>query len=161
VPADEQHLRLRRPGCEQADGDYLPACTSPICTDDPFGKAVGAQEANLRHFVGEKGIASKDDDFASLCADGKVRDAALVELNAVGKRAGFKGLEQLQALVLTPEEWTPQSGLLTAAMKLQRPAIMDRYREDIKKCVADKRLLLCLRHSCRAQGLPLKLAMLE
>lgn len=94
---------------------------------------VFPHEANLRAFVAEKGIEDKNDDLKVLTASDKVAMAALAELNAVGKRAGFKPLEQLQAVVFTHEEWTPQSGLLTAAMKLQRKAIQDRYKDDIKK----------------------------
>lgn len=101
--------------------------------------------------------------FESQCDDQKVQDLVLKELNAVGKKAGFKPLEvrrrsltdcdsakltyrslkMIQCVVLTHEEyvpfpcsnpdnadvgrrWTPNNGLLTAANKIQRKAIMVR-----------------------------------
>jgi len=63
--------------------------------------------------------------------DDKVRDAVLKNLNAVGKKAGLKPLEQLSSVVLTDEEWTPQNGLLTAAQKLHRKKIAQTYKQEI------------------------------
>lgn len=63
--------------------------------------------------------------------DDKVRDAVLKNLNAVGKKAGLKPLEQLSSVVLTDEEWTPQNGLLTAAQKLNRKKIVQTYKQEI------------------------------
>ncbi len=39
--------------------------------------------------------------------------------NAAGKKAGFKGMELLQAVVLSSEEWTTENELLTAARKFR------------------------------------------
>ncbi|QRV99415.1 AMP binding enzyme [Ceratobasidium sp. AG-Ba] len=55
------------------------------------------------------------------------------ECNAVGKKAGFKPLEILEAVVLTPEEWTPENELVTAAQKIQRKKIAQRYEKEIKE----------------------------
>jgi len=61
-----------------------------------------------------------------------VQDLILKECNAVGKRSGFKPQELLQAVVLTPEEWTPESGLVTAARKIQRVKIAKKFEGEIK-----------------------------
>ena len=53
------------------------------------------------------------------------------ECNATGKKSGFKAQELLQAVVLTPDEWTPESGLVTAAQKIQRSKIAKTFREEI------------------------------
>ena len=55
----------------------------------------------------------------------------LKECNATGKKSGFKGIEMLQAVVLTADEWTPESGLVTAAQKLQRKKIAQKYEAQI------------------------------
>jgi len=57
----------------------------------------------------------------------------LKQLNEVGKKNGFKGMELLQSVVLTSTEWTPQNGLLTPAQKLQRKAILEKFEDEIKK----------------------------
>ncbi|KAH9972045.1 hypothetical protein BGW80DRAFT_1173672, partial [Lactifluus volemus] len=56
--------------------------------------------------------------LADLCTKTKVRALILKECNAAGKKSGFKNIEMLQAVVLTPDEWTPESGLVTAAQKI-------------------------------------------
>ena len=71
-------------------------------------------EANLKHFLGEKSI-SGGDDLEEMCKSDQVRKTVLAELNATGKKAGLKPLEQLQTLLLDPVEWTPQSGMLTVS----------------------------------------------
>ncbi|KAM0789806.1 hypothetical protein ACM66B_006657 [Microbotryomycetes sp. NB124-2] len=91
-------------------------------------------EVNLKSYIGEKGIsgASSDDDFQTLCKNDEVRKVVLKETNDVGKRAGLKPLEQLQTVLLDSTEWTPQSGLLTAAQKLQRKTIHEKFKDQIK-----------------------------
>lgn len=53
------------------------------------------------------------------------------ECNANGKKNGFKPMELLQAVILTEEEWTPESGLVTAAQKIQRSAISKKFHDEI------------------------------
>ena len=85
----------------------------------------------------------------------------LKECNATGKKSGFKGIEMLQAVVLTADEWTPESGLVTAAQKLQRKKIAQKYEAQISvrffflsisplSCV-QCRVVMCTR--ARARGL--------
>ena len=63
-----------------------------------------------------------------MCENEKAQDQVLKELNDIGKKNGFKGMELLQTVILTScvrtlgcfsdarsEEWTPQNGLLSAA----------------------------------------------
>ncbi|GAA96553.1 uncharacterized protein L969DRAFT_94983 [Mixia osmundae IAM 14324] len=94
---------------------------------------VCSHEANLKSFCASNGHGGKDEDINHLVTVDAVRDDVLKELNAIGKKTGFKSLEMLQCIVLVADEWTPQSGLLTAAQKLQRKAIVERYKEKIDK----------------------------
>ncbi|KAI0944757.1 hypothetical protein AcW1_002390 [Taiwanofungus camphoratus] len=71
--------------------------------------------------------------MADLCQDVSVRELVLKECNAVGKRNSFKPMELLQAVVLTADEWTPESGLVTPAQKLQRRKVGERYAKEIKE----------------------------
>jgi len=75
---------------------------------------VVAHPVNLPSFAKKNGVGNGE-DLEALCRDDAVVDAALKELNAVGKKQGLKGLEWLEAIVLTADEWTPESGFLTAA----------------------------------------------
>jgi long-chain acyl-CoA synthetase len=87
-------------------------------------------EVHLRHALEGKGIKS-DANLAALCHDPVVKDLVLKECNATGKKSGFKPQELLQAVVLTPDEWTPESGLVTAAQKIQRAKIAKTFHDEI------------------------------
>lgn len=93
-------------------------------------------EGNLRHALSNSPPAgfkldAKQSDIHALCADKDVQALVLKECNAVGKKSGFKSIEILEAVVLTPEEWTPESGLVTAAQKVQRRAVAAKYKDEI------------------------------
>jgi long-chain acyl-CoA synthetase len=91
-------------------------------------------EANLRHALKNTGGVDHTLHLADLCKDKKVEAMVLKECNAVGKKNGFKTMELLQAVVLTPDEWTPESGLVTAAQKIQRNKIAKKFEAEIKVC---------------------------
>ena len=98
-------------------------------------------ELHLRHALQAKGIKS-DATLTALCHDPAVQDIVLKECNAIGKKSGFKPQELLQAVVLTPDEWTPESGLVTAAQKIQRAKIAKTFREEINVRVIYSTFLL-------------------
>lgn len=75
---------------------------------------VVAHPQNLPAFAKKNGLGDGE-DLEQLCKDEKVVNAALKELNNVGRKQGLKGMELLEAIVLTHDEWTPESGFLTAA----------------------------------------------
>ena len=83
---------------------------------------VVAHPTNLPAFAKKNGLGDGE-DLEELCKDEKVVEAALRELNAVGKKQGLKGMETLEAIVLTEEEWTPESGFLTAAQSTSIPSL--------------------------------------
>ena len=95
--------------------------------------------------------------LATLCANAKVNSLVLRECNAAGKKSGFKGIEMLQAVVLTADEWTPESGLVTAAQKVQRKKVAERFDADIKvrlrACVRVQRLLADSHRPCLCRRL--------
>lgn len=91
---------------------------------------IQAHPINLPHFAKARGLGDHG-DLDHYCQDPKVIDACLKELNDTGRKQGLKGMELLEAIVLTPDEWTPESGFLTAAQKLQRKGIETHYRDAI------------------------------
>lgn len=88
-------------------------------------------EAHLRNTLAAKGLESTG-DLHDLCLKQEVRDLILKECNAIGKKNGFKPPELLQSVVLTADEWTPESGLVTAAQKIQRVRISAAFRSEIE-----------------------------
>ncbi|EMD35229.1 acyl-CoA ligase, partial [Gelatoporia subvermispora B] len=108
-----------------------------ICVHgDPNAKQPMAiiipHEPNLRHQLQASSIGvNADAPLAELVQDERVQDLVLKSCNAEGKKAAFKPMEILQAVVLTADEWTPENGILTAAQKVQRRKVAERYKDDI------------------------------
>ena len=90
---------------------------------------VHPHEANLRAALGDK---ANGQDLDHLCKLREAQDLVVASCNKAGKSQGFKPMETLTAVVLTHDEWTPENGLVTAAQKLQRRKIEERYASEIK-----------------------------
>lgn len=67
-----------------------------------------------------------------LCNDERVKKIVLDDCNSDGKANGFKQNELLQGVILTPEEWTPHNGFVTAAQKIQRGKISKKFEREIE-----------------------------
>lgn len=90
-------------------------------------------ENNLRHALRNKSIGVNENAHLSiLCQNEKVKELVLKNCNAIGKKHGFKPMETLQGVILTPDEWTPESGLVTATQKIQRKKIANAFDKEIK-----------------------------
>ncbi len=99
----------------------IPDATQPIAIIFPH-------EVHLRASLPDEDPRTS---LGDLCANPKVKALVLKECNAAGKKSGFKSIEMLQTVVLTADEWTPENGLVTAAQKLQRRKVAQRYDTEI------------------------------
>ncbi|KAI1294245.1 Long-chain-fatty-acid--CoA ligase 3 [Halotydeus destructor] len=68
-----------------------------------------------------------------LAGDPEVMAEVLKSLNEHGLRAGLSKAELPRKLKLVKEEWSPDSGLVTAAFKIRRHQIAHFYRADINR----------------------------
>ncbi len=76
--------------------------------------------------VGEK-VGVKD----SLHTDPSVIKEVIKQLTAHGLSMGLEKFEIPKQVTLLDEQWTPESGVVTAAMKLKRKEIDNRYKAQI------------------------------
>ena len=63
----------------------------------------------------------------------KLNVIVLKELQAAGKKGGLNGIEIIEGVVMTEEEWTPQNNLVTSAQKLNRKGINEKYKSQFGK----------------------------
>jgi long-chain acyl-CoA synthetase len=61
-----------------------------------------------------------------------IHDVIAKDFLACAHAAGFKGAEILRAFVMVDALWTPENGMLTAAQKLDRKAILAAYSNHVK-----------------------------
>lgn len=89
---------------------------------------VAVNHAKLLELAQQMGLTG---DLEAVCADSAVRKAVQKQLHHVADQNRFEKWEKVAAVQLYAEPWTPQSGLLTEAMKLKRYEIQKRFKKDI------------------------------
>ncbi|KAL8130580.1 hypothetical protein V2J09_019735 [Rumex salicifolius] len=102
---------------------------------DPFNNycvalVVVVQQA-LENWAIQQGIVF--DDFSNLCNNEEATKEVLHSLINVGKKAHLEKFEIPARVKLVPEAWTPESGLVTAALKLKRDVIIKTFSEQLKQ----------------------------
>ncbi|CAF1577196.1 unnamed protein product, partial [Rotaria sordida] len=63
----------------------------------------------------------------------------LKEIQNVCKNNGIERFETPQRIKIVTESWTPETGLVTDALKLKRKAIEQKYKDDIEDLYQDKK----------------------
>ncbi|KAL9664907.1 hypothetical protein QQ045_020316 [Rhodiola kirilowii] len=75
-------------------------------------------------------------DFPDLCLKQETIKEVQASLVKEGKKARLDKFEIPAKIKLLPEPWTPESGLVTAALKIKREAIKKAFAEDLSKLYA-------------------------
>lgn len=74
--------------------------------------------------------ADTDDEQAALASNPAIIKAFNASMLAEAKKAHFVSFERIGKFKIVNDEWTPESGLQTAAMKLKRNNINKKYAQD-------------------------------
>ncbi|KAI8139834.1 hypothetical protein BJV82DRAFT_625176 [Fennellomyces sp. T-0311] len=98
-----------------------------VCADSLRARPVALVvpvEASVRKLA-----TDEDAEWADICADSEVKDKILKAILAQGKQASLKPAELLFDIHLCPDEWTIESGLVTAAQKIKRQDITRLFKD--------------------------------
>ncbi|KAK3398612.1 hypothetical protein B0T20DRAFT_213590 [Sordaria brevicollis] len=101
----------------------------------PIAIIVPAEPA-LKKLASSIGV--KGDSLEELVHNKKLQAAVLKELQNAGRAGGLSGIEIIEGVVVSDEEWTPQNGLVTAAQKLNRKGILNKYRKEVTEAYGPK-----------------------
>ncbi|KAL5117110.1 long-chain fatty acid-CoA ligase [Pleosporales sp. CAS-2024a] len=94
----------------------------------PIAIIVPAEPA-LKKLASEHGV--QGDHLEELVHDKKLNSAVLKQLQDAGRKGGLAAFETIEGVVMADEEWTPQNGLATAAQKLNRKGILEKYKKEV------------------------------
>ncbi|KAF4526898.1 hypothetical protein B566_EDAN014520 [Ephemera danica] len=75
-------------------------------------------------------------EFEDLCDDPDIEKAVLREIEDHGRKCKLARFEIPAAVKLCTEQWSPDMGLVTAAFKLKRKDIQERYQTEINRMYA-------------------------
>jgi long-chain acyl-CoA synthetase len=78
-----------------------------------------------------KELDKSDDTFEQLCENPLVVETILKDITESGIQYRLNKREIPLKVRVCPEEWSPDNGMLTAAMKLKRVNIVSKYRSEI------------------------------
>ncbi|KAH0934659.1 hypothetical protein HID58_011776 [Brassica napus] len=88
----------------------------------------------LEKWAEEAGV--KSSDFSELCENGEAVKEVQQSLIKAAKAAKLEKFEIPAKIKLLPEQWTPESGLVTAALKLKREQIKAKFKDELHKLYA-------------------------
>ncbi|KAI0395881.1 AMP-binding enzyme [Xylariaceae sp. FL0594] len=94
----------------------------------PIAIIVPAEPA-LKKLAADNGIQGSS--LEELVHNKKLKGIVLKELQNTGRAGGLSGIEIIEGVALSDEEWTPQNGLVTAAQKLNRKGILKKYKKQV------------------------------
>ncbi|ONI34782.1 hypothetical protein PRUPE_1G499000 [Prunus persica] len=105
---------------------------------DPFHSycvaIVVASRITVEDWAAKQGIAFSD--FSDLCVKEETIKEVQASLIKEAKKARLEKFEIPAKIKLLSEPWTPESGLVTAALKLKRDVIKKAFSEDLSKLYA-------------------------
>lgn len=96
----------------------------------PIGIAVPNHKKCAEKAI-ELGLIKHEDELHNVLHEQKLTDAILQELLKTGKSQGLAGIELILNVVLFDGEWTPDSGFVTSAQKLQRKKILAAVQKEV------------------------------
>eukprot|EP00088_Acartia_fossae_P064569 TRINITY_DN79496_c0_g1_i1.p1 TRINITY_DN79496_c0_g1~~TRINITY_DN79496_c0_g1_i1.p1 ORF type:complete len:709 (-),score=80.37 TRINITY_DN79496_c0_g1_i1:67-2193(-) len=82
-------------------------------------------------------LGKSGQDYESLCNDSDIKQAVLNTLSIHGKNRNLEKFEMPTNLTLSPDIWTPESGLVTAAFKLKRKYIQALFQPSIDRMYSE------------------------
>jgi long-chain acyl-CoA synthetase len=91
-------------------------------------------EAAAMKWAKDNGVSG---DFDSVKDNKELYNAVLADMRNEHKKAGLSHLEKLVAVCFVDEPWTPENGCLTAANKLQRRMVIEKF-EDVFEATKKK-----------------------
>ncbi|XBH69319.1 long chain acyl-CoA synthetase 8 [Aegilops tauschii subsp. strangulata] len=85
----------------------------------------------LEKWAQNSGISYKD--IEELCHNDQAIKEVQQSLSKAAKAARLEKFEIPAKIILLPEPWTPESGLVTAALKLKREQLKAKFKDDLNK----------------------------
>ncbi|TFK34211.1 hypothetical protein BDQ12DRAFT_690090 [Crucibulum laeve] len=107
------------------------ACMLHPTTSSPWLSSSGTSSISTITSPPTSSPASTRTPVSLIRARIRRSSAYVKECDGIRKKNGFKPMELLQSVVLISDEWTPESGLVTAGQRIQRSKIAKAFKAKI------------------------------
>lgn len=95
---------------------------------------VVLNKEEVEAFAREHGIAAAS--YADLVKNAKVRDLVAAHIEEKNKK--LASYEQIKKFVISPTEWTPETGELTPTLKVKRKVVTERFEKELDALYDEK-----------------------
>lgn len=114
----------------EANGIYVHAEPSA----DYLVAVVVVRNSYLKDWINQH-LHQQVENVKEYCKNEKVQQAVLESLKQEAKRSKLQNYEKIYKLYLVDDTWTVENGLLTAANKLKRNSIYEKYQSQIQSMI--------------------------
>ena len=104
-----------------------------VRSDQIYSTAIIVPDSNNLSKFAEEKLGKREFTTGELCQDNSVKAALCKALLSFGLSNGLEKFEIPKKISLVQDEWTPESGLVTAASKLKRKEVEKFYLSEIEK----------------------------
>lgn len=95
-----------------------------------FVVAIAVPNATaLQEFAEEQKVEGLSAE--QLCKEPTIQEKVIATLHTYGVKNGMEKFELPKKICMVTDEWTPESGLVTAAFKIRRIFIVKKYENEI------------------------------
>uniref|UniRef100_A0A3B3ZF86 long-chain-fatty-acid--CoA ligase n=1 Tax=Periophthalmus magnuspinnatus TaxID=409849 RepID=A0A3B3ZF86_9GOBI len=99
---------------------------------------IGFAVPNQKHFLSLAEQYGVRGSFTELCNNTTMEELVLKVLTEVALGAQLERFEIPRKICLSPDPWTPETGLVTDAFKLKRKELKSHYKDDIERMYGGK-----------------------
>jgi len=109
-----------------------------LCASSSSEHTVALISPNSKEMASFAGKHSNEKDWKNLVDDEEFNNEVLKEIQDACKKEGIEEFEIPKRVKIVTDPWTPETGLVTDALKLKRKAIEQKYKDDIEQLYEDK-----------------------
>lgn len=127
-----EYIAIENMEMTYGNSSFVDAVAGGICCygDGDMDRPVALMQLNEAYamqWAKNNGVAG---DFETVKKSKELQDAVLADMKKEAHKGGLSHLENLVALAFLTEPWTPENGCLTAANKLQRRAVIEKFEKE-------------------------------
>jgi long-chain acyl-CoA synthetase len=129
-----EYVALEKMEMTYGNSAFVDAVAGGICCygDGDMDRPIALMQLNevfAMQWAKSNGV---EGDFESVKKSKALSDAVLADMKKEGAKGGLSHLEKLVAVAFLDEHWTPENGCLTAANKLQRRMVVQKFSEEFE-----------------------------
>lgn len=130
-----EYIALEKMEMTFGNSSFVDAVTGGICCygDGDMDRCVALMQLNEAYTMKWAKENNVQGDFAAVKQSKELYKAVIADMNAEHAKSDLSHLEKLVAVSILTSPWTPENGCLTAANKLQRREVVNKFSKEFEE----------------------------